>query len=168
MPDESIYEVHWLGLFKPSKIRKLKPKKLQKHCLYSIYGSHPLYGDNVLLYVGMTERGVDKRLSEHDYHMDQERFGNSRVFLASIGPFNSWKESGEIAIFEKPERELIQKIESLLRYAHQPCFNTSNRKSAKNSSGIRIFNTGCYGDMHPEASALFEAVEPKKFIASEN
>ena len=31
------------------------------HVLYALYGTHPVYGQNVLLYMGMTERGVQKK-----------------------------------------------------------------------------------------------------------
>ena len=157
MKNEKIYEVYWQGPYKPKNIeKKIKQKDFEKYVLYSIYGSHPVYGDNVLLYIGMTEQGVNNRLIQHDYWMDEERYGPSKIYVASIGDFKSWEESNNHSIFNKPDRKLIEKIESLLIYAHQPSQNKKNKNSADNSHGIRIFNTGQFGSLMPEISCLYQ------------
>lgn len=156
---EKIYEVYWKGPFKPESLSNLTDQEIEKLCLYSVYGSHPLYGDNVLLYIGITERGANTRLKEHDYWMDLELYTDSRIYLASIGEFVGWDKSEEIEIFDKPDRVIIEQIESLLIYAHQPCHNSRNTKTAASTHGIRIFNTGRSGRLFPEVSALYEAIE---------
>ena len=157
MNKEKIYEVAWRGPYTSKNIeRKIKKKHIDKYVLYKIYGSHHLYGNNILLYIGMTEQGVGVRLQQHNYWMDEERFGLSQIYVASIGEFNNWEESDEIFIFEKPERELISKIESLLIYAHQPVHNSKNRNTAEKSKNIRIFNTCAFGSLMPEVSALYQ------------
>ena len=103
----------------------------------------------------MTEQGPDKRLIQHDYWMDEKRYGQSRIYVASIGKFKGWEKSNEIELFEKPDRNITQKIEALLIYAHQPSQNSKNKKSCENSKNIRIFNTGEFGTLIPEVSALY-------------
>lgn len=157
--EEIIYEVCWEGPYSKSTLnstKKITKEQNKQFVLYKIYGSHPVYGNNILLYIGMTEQDVTERLRQHDYWMDEERFGESDIYLASIGGFENWVESEKIAIFDPPEREIIGKVESLLIYAHQPVYNTKNRTTAKNSRNIRIFNTGCYGALMPEISGLFQ------------
>ena len=153
---EEIYEVCWRGPYSEESLDSLTDEDNEKFVLYKIYGSHPVYGDNVLLYIGMTEQGVKKRLIQHDYWMDEERFGHSRIYFASIGKFESWKISDETEIFDRLEREIIEKVESLLIYAHQPVHNTKYRNSAKKSKNIRLFNTGSFGVLMPEISGLYQ------------
>lgn len=156
---EEIFEVHWQGPYKPNKLKKLSKEERKKLCLYSVYGSHPVYGNNVLLYIGMTIRTVNQRLDEHSYWMDQERFGESDIYLASIGKFIGWKESYDTEIFDRPSTKIIERVEKLLIFSHQPYGNTANKKQADLSAGLRIFNTGCYGSLQPEVSALYEEIE---------
>ena len=157
-PAEEIYEVCWRGPFSPEAIATLTSEQLEKFVLYSVYGAHPTYGNNVLLYIGMTERGVIRRLAEHGYEMDLERFNDSQVYLASIGQFLSWDDSSEKEIFERPDRHLVERIESLLIYAHQPYGNSRNKHSANRAAGLRIFNTERHASLHPEVSALYENI----------
>lgn len=152
---EQIYEVCWEGPFTSENIEIELGEHKKKYALYSVYGSHPIYGNGILLYIGMTERGILKRLSEHDFWMDQERFGQSQIFVASIGPFESWEKSNEIEVFKLPDRSIIEKIEQLLIYSSQPVHNRMSRKSAKVARGIRVFNTNNYGSLLPEVSGLY-------------
>lgn len=153
---EIIYEVCWEGPFSPENVNDTLCEHKDKYALYSVYGSHPIYGNNILLYIGMTEIGVLKRLSEHDYWMDEERYGSSKIFVASIGVFESWEKSNRIEKFSVPERAVIEQVEQLLIYSNQPVHNTQSRKSAQKSKGIRIFNTNNYGSLLPEVSALYQ------------
>lgn len=152
---EIIYEICWEGPYTDGTLSEISEQDYKKYVLYNVYGSHPLYGNNVLLYIGMTERGTKKRLSEHDYWMDEERFGPSKIYVASIGRFKDWESSNEIEVFEAPPREVIEQVESLLILAHQPAHNSSSKKSAENASKVRLFNTGNYGDLIREVSGKF-------------
>lgn len=151
---EMIYEVYWDGPYTSETIDAALNDD-DKYPLYAIYGSHPMYGDNILLYIGMTERGIPKRLSEHGYWMDQQRHGPSKIFVASIGLFKSWEHSNNIEEFDLPTREVVQQVEQLLIISNEPVHNQKSRKSARAARGIRIFNTNNYGSLLPEASALY-------------
>ena len=154
---EEIYEVCWNGPFKPTGLaEQWQDTDSDGFVLYQIYGSHPIYGNRVLLYIGMTEQGVEIRLDQHDYWMDEERFGESELFFGSIGPFVDWESSYGIEYFPKnPGTEIVRRVEALLIFAHQPAHNTKNRNSAEIARGIRIFNTGEYGSLFPELSGLY-------------
>lgn len=155
---ERIYEVYWEGPYEPDQ-KNIDYK--EGHILYKIYGSHPIYGDNVLLYIGKTEQGIKKRLKSHNYWMDEERYKESTIYVASLDEFTNWDDSGDTT-FEHPEEiggsELISKIESLLIYSHQPAHNTINKNTANNSKNIRIFNTGKFGVLMPEISSLYQEI----------
>ena len=56
--EEEIYIVHWDG---PYSIEQIKEIKDTGYVLYQIYGSHHLYGRDVLLYIGESYR--EKKLS---------------------------------------------------------------------------------------------------------
>ena len=64
---EKIYEVCWDGPYTKDTLDEISEEDNNKYVLYKVYGSHPVYGNNVLLYIGMTERGIKIRLTEHDY-----------------------------------------------------------------------------------------------------
>jgi len=155
--EEKIYEVCWQGPYTPKNIKKIKSKDMNNFVLYKIYGSHPMYGNNVLLYIGMTEKGVENRLNQHDYWMDEEKYSESTIYVASIGEFKGWsnEHTYKNIVFEKPERKIIESIEALLIYSHQPSHNNSNKKSAKSSQNIRIFNTEKYGSLMQEVSSIY-------------
>jgi hypothetical protein len=154
--EEKIYEVCWEGPYSKTNLSELTVEQNQKFVLYKIYGSHHLYGNNVLLYIGMTEQNVTQRMSQHDYWMDEEHFGKSKIYFGSVGKFDNWKKSEEIDIFDLLESETIKKVESLLIYAHQPVHNEKNRQSAEKTKNIRLFNTGNFGALMPEISGLYQ------------
>jgi len=139
---EKIYEVYWQGPYKPKKLAKLNKEERAKLCLYSVYGSHPVYGNNVLLYIGMTTRTVNQRLDEHEYWMDQERFGESKVYLASIGEFVGWKESYEAEIFDRPPADIFEKVEKLLIFAHHAYSDDRDRHSDDGDRFAQAVATG--------------------------
>lgn len=158
MLEEKIYEVCWQGPYKPKSIeKKIDTEDMKNFVLYKVYGSHPMYGSDILLYIGMTEKGINNRLNQHNYWMDEENFNKSKIYVASIGDFKDWSETNthKNIVFKRPARSVIEKIEALLIYAHQPSHNIKNRRSAKSSQDIRIFNTEKYGSLMPEVSSLF-------------
>ncbi len=153
---EKIYEVRWCGPYTEKTLNSLTAEENDKFVLYKIYGSHPVYGNNILLYIGMTEQNIEKRINQHGYWMDEARFGSSTMYFASAGHFQSWKDSESTQIYDKLDREYIEKIEALLIYAHQPVHNSKARNSAENSREIRLFNTGSFGILMPEISGKYQ------------
>jgi len=119
--------------------------------LYQIYGRHHLYGGNVLLYIGLTST-AGKRLTGHEKDWIYYEYDPVTVRFGSVRQFTDWKEQEKNKRFIK-DRKLIQRIESLLIFAHLPADNNMNKKDIpKRSEGIRIFNSGRLGSLYPELS----------------
>ncbi|EKS7778551.1 hypothetical protein RYR28_002932 [Edwardsiella piscicida] len=156
--ETKIYDVYWEGPYSLDIITQDKDRDIAKewHCLYQIYGDHPTYGRDVLLYIGKTERDIMKRLSEH-YNRFSNQCDEVKVFLASFGEFTSWKEMRDRNYdpISKDNTEL-NAIESLLIYAHQPAYNIMSLSSNKfDNLNFRIFNTGRRKSLMPEISTQF-------------
>ncbi len=79
------------------------PSKLLKLCgLYQIYGNHPAYGTDVLLYIGKTENSFEDRFSDH--------FGSGSVFYNYYTNLSVY-----LAPWKYPdEKEKIELAESVL------------------------------------------------------
>ena len=92
--------------------------------VYQIYGSHPLYGHDVLLYIGKTidKNGFSSRLKERWEIEEGSDCQNITIYLGTV-----YSHSDRI---RKPEeKEQIDLAEVLLIYALKPAYNSSNIKS---------------------------------------
>ncbi len=77
---ETICDVYWEGPYNWGKRDSLRNPK---HVLYVIYGTHHVYGQKVLLYIGMTETNVADRLADHTWI--NEECDPVMIRVASIG-----------------------------------------------------------------------------------
>lgn len=158
-----IYDVFWEGPFSLDEILKDDLKSIDSdtikkwHCLYQIYGDHPCYGREVLLYIGKTEHGIKTRFLSH-----LSRFSNQcedvKIFIGSFNEFRNWKTWKRIHHYKAAsiKDERLNAIESLLIYAHQPAYNSKDLCSTNfNSLNFRIFNTGRRKSLMPEVSTEF-------------
>ena len=148
---ERIYVVHWEGPFRWEERRKHFKKE---HVLYALYGSHHLYGRDVLLYIGKTEGDIGRRLGEHDGWVADE-YDEMTVRLASIGLFVDWGDWEHGERYSKANPDVIQAVEGLLIYSNQPAYNSKSKATIRLAEGYRIFNTGRLGHLLPEASYLY-------------
>lgn len=146
---ETIINIHWEG---PFKWEEKDQHEKDFHCLYQIYGHHPLYGRNVLLYIGKTDREMPARLKEHKWA--DEEYDRVTFYIGSLDTFESWEDwyQHEDEDYEKAEQPLVLGAEQLLIYAHQPAYNTKNKETANAALGMRIFNTGRIAQLFPELS----------------
>ena len=145
---ERIFDVYWEG---PYKLEEYQKSPENSHVLYALYGTHPAYGRDVLLYIGRTERNVGVRLSEHAYWIEDE-CDQINIRVASIGEIESWKGWEEEERYKRAKDADIEAVEALLIYAHQPTYNTKNKEGLEKARGIRVFNTGKFGSLLPEIS----------------
>ncbi|WP_434362478.1 hypothetical protein NF212_19445 [Parasalinivibrio latis] len=163
-----IIDVYWKG---PIALRDLKVvKHSESQVLYQIYGHHPVYGPDSLLYIGKTEQleGVKDRLPEHKWIDSQ--CDDCKIYFASCGEFvdwQTWDSSGE----EYPKYDSsktgidIRHIESLLIYAHHPSGNSQSIQSLSIDipTHFRLFNTGKRKALERELSTqYFGTVNCKK------
>lgn len=166
---EKIWIVHWDGPFSFEEARKVEHPG---YVLYQLSGLHHIYGPNVLLYIGCTEKTVKTRLSDHEAWAEDE-YDVINARLGSIGEFESWEQWLELYDEHKklnavdkthplpfhkktPEPiEIISKIEKLLIFASAPAYNGSNKTQATSAKDIRVFNTGKLGSLMPEISSKY-------------
>jgi hypothetical protein len=148
--NEINYDVFWEGPFEWEKGQR---ECKDNHVLYQIYGSHHLYGRDVLLYIGSTLRTPFKRLREHEEWIEDE-YDKMTFRFGSISEFTTarWEEQEKRRPYPRPKDSVIEAVEALLIYANQPAYNSRNKADAKNAAGIRIFNTGRIGHLLPEVS----------------
>ena len=118
---------------------------LSRSSFYCIYGYHPVYGPDVLLYIGETKktdgssRDVSKRVREHL----SGRFWAHTYLSISIGVPN-----------KDLDREAVEAIESILIAAHMPALNrkhidcalpTAKKYLVRNYGFVRSLVTECSG-----------------------
>lgn len=146
---EIIYDIYWEG---PFNWEKRNDEKIVKshHVLYQIYGLHHLYGDKVLLYIGMTSDGI-KRLDQHNKWV-QDEYDNVEFRIGSLGEFVSWEYWDSESDYPKADDDIVKQVEALLIFAQQTAYNTKNKEDAEIAKGLRIFNSGKSGKLLPEVS----------------
>ncbi|MFC0227954.1 GIY-YIG nuclease family protein [Serratia aquatilis] len=157
MSNSTIYDIYWEG---PYTIDEFKSKKgdnriiHEGHCLYQIYGDHPCYGRDVLLYIGKT-KNMTNRLWQHSnrYSFECE---SVKIFVGSCGIFESWEKMWEIEKYAPIDKNILDAIESLLIHAHQPAYNSSKLLSTHfKDLNLRIFNTNKRKSLMPEISTTY-------------
>ena len=116
---------------------------------YCIYGQHPVYGNNVLLYIGETKRGgtgkrtIESRLREHF----SGRFWDHTDLEITIGLSE-----------QKLTDEEICAVESILIAAHKPALNRKHIDgSTTNSKSFIVHNYGYIRSLASECSGHYWA-----------
>ncbi|MFA7084285.1 MAG: hypothetical protein WC141_07110 [Arcobacteraceae bacterium] len=133
--------------------------------LYQIYGSHPLYGNEILVYIGRTKdrKGFKSRLNnrwEIEYGNDSE---NIKVYLGTI--FSDSK-----FLTKEIEEKLIEKAEILLINTMKPAYNSSNIKSVSKllkNDNYMIYNIGNYRNLYPILDTNYFWKEHKNVVITD-
>ena len=120
--------------------------------IYQIYGQHPVYGANVLLYIGKAQdQTFAKRISQEGWEYNEDAW-NIQIYVGHI--YNDTK-NNSTDIWDK----YIDSAERMLIYAHEPARNSSNIlnitkniNKLKELEDVRIFNYGNYRSLMPEIS----------------
>lgn len=146
------YDIHWYGPHSLDNVEVLDDPNL---VLYMLCGTHGMYGKNVPLYIGKTLRTVSARIKEHSW------IGNEpdpvQVYAAAISKkFARWDEIKNDAEYPPPENSIVERLEGLLIYAHQPVYNTRSKGCAGIiDEDFIIFNTGRRTTLLPEVSTMY-------------
>lgn len=155
MSNNTIYDIFWEGPYKLDDINKYKSELVHDgHCLYQIYGDHPCYGRDVLLYIGKTLQGVATRMSQHNNRFSSQ-VEEVKVFIASCHEFTDWNHRNSIKKYGPIDSDTLDQIESLLIYAHQPAYNSDKITTLTTKHIFRIFNSGRRKSLLPEISTEF-------------
>ena len=146
MPARTIF-IDWDGPYALDEIEELEDPRID-YGLYQVYGSHPLYGEEVLLYLGATgERTFGTRLTEEQSYWEvEEDFQPLAIYvgrlMGPVTPTNGvWEEEMELA-------------HRLLVFAHSPVFNAREVAAAPDDDlkNVHVVNWGRYLDLAPEVS----------------
>jgi hypothetical protein len=120
--------------------------------IYQIYGCHPIYGVDVLLYIGKAYiqkfatrlKAEEKQELNWIAHQDFERLS------VYVGRCYGWEGTPS----DEEWKSQVDLAEKLLIWATMPSHNAQKRIDM-NDPGIKalhVFNWGCYRSLPPEAS----------------
>jgi len=142
-----LIQIDWDGPYKISELHSIKNEEID-YGIYQIYGNHPVYGNDVLLYIGKAAyQTLGKRISQENW-LDTNDSNNTKIY---VGRFHGFRNPTEI------EWELeIDLAERLLIYVHKPAYNARSISSLKDSEfqDIHILNWGNYRSLFPEVSGI--------------
>lgn len=131
-------------------------KGSEDYGVYQIYGSHPLYGSQTLLYIGKaSSQTFGARLYQHT--VETSDYSKTRVYVGRIGANVDEHESIDWDAY-------IDYAERLLIYAHQPARNAQNLKSANVPLDVHIMNWGDRGMLLPEVSGFRYLVSDAEYF----
>lgn len=138
-----IIHIQWEGPSTLDNISELD-NQLRDYGVYQVYGHHPTYGPNSLLYIGQAnQQTFYKRLSQEDWELEECDFAFFVERLADVEQLSEdiWSQRIEFA-------------ERLLIYAHSPSYNSSGLQSSlgKEFYDVPVLNWGNYGSILPEVS----------------
>jgi hypothetical protein len=140
-------EIHiqWQGPLAWKEIRSLTARS--DRGIYQVYGSHPLYGADVLLYIGKTDtQTFGKRLHQETFWQWHQDFGRLTLYVGRL--------AGSATPREQEWSAQIDLAERLLIVSHTPAVNAqkSIRRDSPELQSVHIFNWGSYRSLMPEVS----------------
>ncbi len=119
--------------------------------LYQIYGTHPLYGNDVLLYIGRTKNKFKNRLRNRWVIENGNDSENVKIYLGTIY-------SPRETITDDDEKKKIEKAEVLLINALKPAYNSSNVQSVGKlymENRYLVKNMNNYRNLYPILSSEY-------------
>ena len=145
MPKISVIHIMWEGPYSLSQLSQLKDSS-RDYGVYQIYGGHPVYGSDVLLYIGKADQqtfGVRIGQENWLWNRDSDRI---RLYVGRL--------SGRKAPSPEDWSGEIAKAEKLLIYAHQPACNAQyiNLRENGDLEDVHVMNWGNHRDLMPEAT----------------
>lgn len=158
-----IIQINWDGPYGLRDLPNLKNEEID-YGIYQVYGNHPVYGNDVLLYIGKADyQTLGKRISQEDW-INTNDSNNTKLYVGRLhgsqNPNNDvWSKEIDLA-------------ERLLIYVHKPAYNSKSISTLPDTEiqNIHILNWGHHRDLLPEISGLrwtskldFLPFEPYKF-----
>lgn len=115
--------------------------------VYQIYGTHHIYGSDVLLYIGRAgQRSFSTRLSEHGWCAVTPDPENVRYYVGRL--------IGERTPDDATWARHIDLAERLLIHSHHPAYNTQTELAGleRDLWHVQVANWGHYRSLLPEVS----------------
>lgn len=140
--EDKFIHIDWDGPYSLEAVEKLNGSTDKG--IYQIYGSHPLYGSSVLLYIGRTIETFATRVLTHKVYRNNPDAGHVEVYIGrlfGISTPTDWFRQIELA-------------EALLIYANQPVDNVQRelRGLEPELRRIHVINWHRYRSLLPEVS----------------
>ncbi len=118
--------------------------------IYQIYGTHPIYGRDVLLYIGKSTSDLDGRLEVHNSTWINYEYDPVKVYYGKIATFTEFEGYSKL--------DIISRAEALLIYYCAPAYN-SNLITAINEQYLKedivVRNYGRIGSLPTEISTAW-------------
>ncbi len=161
-----IIEILWRGPFNITDLKKdtynntdykenlFNKSDFPDYGLYQIYGTHPVFGPNSLLYIGKTD-SFTGRLNAHNLNWVKYEYDDVKVYLGAIGVPNC-----ETVTWSEYDR--IQSIaEKLLVFMCQPPYNGYLKASFDppkiENHSLAIYNFGKKALLPTELSTYYHS-----------
>ncbi len=147
---ESIRPLHvqWDGPFSLEEVSKLNES--YDYGVYQVYGSHPIYGSDVMLYIGKAQdQAFGVRLNQEGWYYNPDA-GNIRIYVGRL--------AGRKTPTDAEWGNEINLVETMLIYSHWPAGNSRNIQSlgkyADSIKNVCVLNWGNRRDLLSEVSGL--------------
>lgn len=144
---QTIIHIDWDGAYSIEQLIDLTDERTEIG-VYQVYGAHPVYGKDALLYIGKTgNQTFGKRIRQEMWDRTNN-YGDIKFYVGRLSGSNT------------PSKDMwlkeIDLAERLLIYSHKPAFNSMNLQTIPHNdlSNIHILNWGLYNQLLPEVSGL--------------
>ena len=143
-----VIHLQWDGPFTLEEIQGMNDN--HDRGVYQVYGSHPVYGSDVLLYIGKAgEQTFSVRLQQEQWHYNQDA-GNIRYY---VGRLAGKRTPGHVEWGRQ-----IDLVETLLIHSHWPAANSRNIQGlgghAAEIANLHVLNWGQRRSLLSEVSGL--------------
>ncbi|TWH48571.1 hypothetical protein [Sporomusa sp. KB1] len=144
--NETIINIDWNGPYTLNDLSDIQDDNVD-YGVYQIYGAHPIYGAEKLLYIGKADKQTfGTRISQEGWDSNSDANG-LKIYVGWL--------TGKIPTEEQWSKE-ISLAEKLLIYSHKPAYNSQSIKQVndKDLLSIHVLNWGKYRDLMPEVSGM--------------
>ena len=129
---------------------------------YQIYGQHPVYGSDALLYIGICGNSGEvvqtfgTRLSQHSLYHDDPYYCDARVYVGRLIGEDHNKATKSA---QQKWSDHIRWAEKLLVFFHQPAMNSYLIKNISDEvlwkNNVRVMNVGNFRKLQCEVSSEY-------------
>lgn len=137
--------IYWEGPFTLEQLTEIQDNT-RDYGIYQIYGGHPVYGSNVLLYIGKADRQtIGARILQENWFVNRNA-GALNIYVGRL--------AGQLQPSDEEWSKEIALAEKLLIYAHTPACNIQfiSLTNEQGLDDIHILNWGNHRDLMAEVS----------------
>jgi len=147
MTHETTIHLEWDGPYSLDQARHMRSN--EDWGVYQIYGCHPVYGADALLYIGKAERRTfGERLSQEKWWDFLSDTNETKIYLGRL--------AGETDPDDTEWCRLVSLAERILIFAHRPAWNAQMNLGRLDSElqSVHVFNWNNHRSLLPETSGF--------------